>query len=147
MKIVLLQDIAKVGKKGEIAEVADGLARNFLIPQRKAREATKGALAQAGEFSKNRKFSEEKLSSLANETKNKVDGEMIAIFAKANDKGHLFSRVSEKDVALAIKKQIGMEIPESAIHLEGLIKEIGRHSATLDMGNRKLEITLSVESL
>lgn len=105
MKVILQQDVKGVGKKGEIKEVAEGYARNFLLPRKLAVEATQANLSvhQAKVRSKKRKEEEE--LEAAKRLKEKIEKEKITIPAKAGEAGRLFGAVTNKQVAEALNKK------------------------------------------
>lgn len=143
MQVIFLQDVKNAGKKGQIKNVPDGYARNFLLAKKLATVATEEAISQAKaeEAKRNQQFAAEKqaMQKLAAA----IDGKRIVIKARSKD-GKLFGSITAKEIALEIKK-IGFEIPEKAIAAEH-IKEIGEKkvSINLDFGI-KAAIILEVD--
>lgn len=134
MKVILLIDVPKIGKKDDVLELKDGFAHNVLISKGKAILATPQALSQleSKKAKREREKQEENktFSSLVSEINNKK----ITIKAKANDKGVLFKSVTPKDVSIAIKNLIGETVDDKYIIMEH-IKSIGKHSVVLKKGN------------
>jgi len=130
MKILLCEDVEKLGYLGDVIEVNDGYARNFLLPQRKAvvpSEANIKALAEAkAKRAEDRKLAQEQLGRVAEE----VSGAEVVLAAKANEQGHLFGSVGEHDIADNLRKQ-GFEISDDMVQLSEHIKQIGTHEVSL----------------
>ena len=128
MKVVLLQEVKKLGKKGEILEVAEGYARNFLIPQKLAAQATSDTLNQlqqqknAAADRQKRQLEEAKL--LAAQL-GKIE---VTVAAKAGEGGKLFGAVTTKDIADAAKKQHKIELDRRKMEFADPIKNLGTAS-------------------
>jgi len=141
MKIILLQDVKNLGKKGDIKEVADGYAQNFLFPKKIATLATdsaiKNAQAQKEEEAKSEKAKNEELQKLANELKSKK----IIITAKEKD-GKLFGSIAAKDIAEELKKQ-GLNISEGSIIIKETIKKIGGYEVGIKL-SKEIETKIIV---
>jgi large subunit ribosomal protein L9 len=125
MQIILLEKVINLGQLGEVVKVKDGYARNFLIPQGKAKRATQTNLA---EFEKRRaeleKAQAEALTA-AQERAAKLDGLMVQITQKAGVDGKLFGSVTNSDIAEALKAQ-GFDVPKAAIRMPGgPLKQVG----------------------
>ena len=124
MRVILLQDVEKVGKKYEVKEVADGYARNFLIPKGLAKPATEGNLkwleAQKEAL---RKRAEEELKKVQEQASN-LDGLEVVIPVKIGDEGQLFESINTQKISEKLK-ELGFEIKKSQIALEEPIKELG----------------------
>ncbi len=147
MKIILLQDVKNVGKKGEIVEASDGYARNYLFPRKLAQEATKGNLnkAEARIDAERRKKQHdlEKAQALANEIK----GKQLNLKVKTGESGRLFGAITSKDLAAEIKKQLGYEIDRKKI-VADTIKATGLHEAEIKLYpevSAKLKIMVEAE--
>jgi large subunit ribosomal protein L9 len=125
MQIILLEKVVNLGQLGEVVKVKEGFARNYLIPQGKAKRATKENLA---EFEKRRaeleKAQAEALTA-AQERAAKLDGLMVQITQKAGVDGKLFGSVTNSDIADALKAQ-GFEVSKAAIRMpSGPLKQVG----------------------
>ncbi len=130
MKVLLCQDIEKLGWLGDIVEVADGYARNYLLPQQLATaptEANVKSLAEAKVHrAQERQLAQEKLE----EVVVAVEGAEAVVAAKANELGHLFGSVTERDIAGNLREQ-GFEVSDDMIQLSEHIKEVGTHEVKL----------------
>src|ERR1700733_14205075 len=127
MQIILLEKVVNLGNLGDIVRVKDGYARNFLIPGKKARRATKDAIA---EFEVRRadleKVAAEKLAA-ATALGEKLSGATVQISQKAGVDGRLFGSVTNADIAEALKKQ-GYDVPKAAVRMpQGPLKNVGEH--------------------
>lgn len=147
MKIILLQNVPKVGKKYEIKEVASGYAMNSLLPKRLAETATEAAIArmkllQTKEDGE-RKVQEELLA----KSMSGLEGISVEIFGKANEKGHLFSGIHQTEITAALKEKTRLEIPPMHIELTKPIKEVGEHLVTVKVGERQAAFTVVVKAV
>ena len=124
MRVILLQDIDKLGKKYDVKEVADGYARNFLIPKGLAKPATKEALKWL-ETQKEieTKRAEEELKKVQ-ELASAIDGQEIIIPVKVGEESQLFESITSQKISERLK-ELGFEIKKSQIDLEEPIKELG----------------------
>jgi len=125
MKVIFLKDFENKGKRGEIKEVKDGFARNFLIPQQIAIEATPSNIRMIEEMEKVAKRKREKRLKQAKEIKKKLKETSITINIKAGQDDKLFGAITSEMIAEAIKKQTNLEIDRHQIVLEEPIKKLG----------------------
>lgn len=133
MKVILLQDIKALGKKGDLAETSDGYARNYLLPKKLAKEANAQAMNEYknAENSKNYKIATEKAQ--AEEQKKMLEGKKFKMIAKAGQGGRLFGSITSKQVAEEIKKQYNITVDKRKIVLECDIKEFGTYKAEVKL--------------
>lgn len=145
MQVILLEKVVNLGNLGEVVKVKDGYARNFLIPQRKARRATATALA---EFEVKRaeleKAAAEKLSA-AQAQGEKLNGMTVQIAQKAGVDGRLFGSVTNADIAEAVTKQ-GFPVEKAQIRMpQGPLKTVGDHPVSVALHTDVVaEVTISV---
>jgi len=140
MKIILLKDVAKIGKRYETKEVADGFAVNSLIPQRLAIAATPDAVKRIG-LELAREAGEKKVQEeLMNKSLNAIDGTVVTYTGKTNDKGHLFAGLHAKEIA----ELIGLK-PEYIV-LNKPLKEVGEHKIQIKIADKSAIFTLSITS-
>lgn len=128
MKVVLLQDVKGHGKKGDIVEASDGYARNFLLPRNLAKEATKGALNDLKGKNESAAYRKEQEILAAKETAKVLDGAKILLTAKAGEGGRLFGKITNQNVADAIKFQLHVVLDKRKVVLPDGIKTIGETS-------------------
>jgi large subunit ribosomal protein L9 len=127
MKIILTQDVGEVGRKGDVVEVAAGFARNYLLPRSLGVKATAGALRDAEAIRAARRAVEEKALEAAQAMAQALSDTTVVVAARSADEGKLFGSIGARDVAEAIAKYTGVEVPVDQIRLAGPIKEIGLH--------------------
>ncbi len=125
MKIILLEDVKSLGKKGEIVNVSDGYARNMLLPKKLGVEATPANLNSL----KLKKANDDKLAQEALEAakafKEKVDAASVRIPIKAGENGKVFGSVSAREIADAAREQLGFELDKKKFIMDGPIRELG----------------------
>lgn len=125
MQIILLEKITNLGTLGDVVRVKDGYARNYLIPQRKAKRATKVNLAEFVARRAELEKAHAEILAQAQEKASKLEGLLLQITQKAGVDGKLFGSVGNSDISVALAKQ-GFEIPKSSIRMpDGPIKTIG----------------------
>jgi len=130
MKVLLCDDIEKLGWLGDVVEVAEGYARNYLLPQRLATPATQANIRAIAE-EKGKRAEQRKLEGRRLEQAMKaVEGAEAVVAAKANELGHLFGSVSAREIAANLREQ-GFEITDKMVQLPEHIKEVGAHPVTL----------------
>jgi large subunit ribosomal protein L9 len=125
MRIVLRDDVENLGKKGDMVEVADGYARNYLVPRGLALKATDGNQKQADAMRRNREARERREREAAEALAAQFEGRTITIKARAGGEGRLFGSVTSVDIAEAVQKQTGAEIDRRKIDLDEPLKELG----------------------
>lgn len=133
MKVILLQDVKSLGKKGELVEASDGYARNYLLPRKIAREANAQAMNEYknAENSKNYKIATQKAQ--AEQQKKMLEGKKFVMTAKAGQGGRLFGSITAKQVAEEIKKQYNIVVDKRKVVLECDIKEFGTYKAEVKL--------------
>jgi len=127
MKLILTADVNDLGKRGDVVDVADGYARNFLLPRSYAVKATSGALEQAEAVREARIEAERKAKEEAETIATQLVGSRVVIAAQAGDEGQLYGSVGVGDVVEGIKRFTGIELTRSQVELEEPIKAIGLH--------------------
>lgn len=125
MKVILLSDVKGHGKKGQMVEVSDGYARNFLLPKNLAQEATKAAINDFAGKENSARYHKEQEVLAAKETAKKLDGKTVKMQAKAGENGKLFGSITAQSVADAIKMQLHVVIDKRKISVPDGIKNIG----------------------
>lgn len=134
MKVILQQDVKGQGKKGQLIDVSDGYARNFLLPKKLAVTATAENLntMKQQEKAKAAQMAAEKAA--AQETAAKLEGVLVKIPAKAGNGGKLFGSVTSKEISDGLKEQTGMDIPKTKIVLPDPIKAFGTYQVKCKLG-------------
>lgn len=134
MKVLLCEDIQKLGWLGDVVEVNEGYARNYLLPQRLAKPATEAAIRAIAEEKAKRAELRKLEGKRREEAAKAVDGAEAVLAAKANEQGHLFGSVTAHDIAANLRSQ-GFEVTDEVVQLHEHIKEVGTHEVTLQFGH------------
>lgn len=133
MKVILLQDVKALGKKGELVEASDGYARNFLLPRKLAKEANSQAMNEYKNAENSKNFKIATAKAQAEEYKKQLEGKVFEMTAKAGQGGRLFGSVTAKQVAEEIKKQYNIVVDKRKVELEQDIKEFGTYKAEVKL--------------
>lgn len=131
MKVVLRDDVENLGRKGDVVDVADGYARNYLVPRGLAMKATRGVVAQAEAMRRNRAAREERDREAAQSVAGQLTGIRLEIAARAGEGGKLFGSVTAADVADALREQKGVEVDRRKIGLDEPVKEVSEVEVTV----------------
>ena len=146
MKIILLQNVPKVGKKFEIKEVSDGFAINFLLPKKLAELATDqviGKMAvQKEKYEKERELKGEELKKVIGQLK-----ETVQIEVKTSEEGKLFAGLDKKEIAQAVQDKLGITIDPEILQLDKPIKEVRKHEIKIKLGEAKGKLKVEVKPL
>ena len=134
MKVILQQDVKGQGKKGQMIEVSEGYARNFLLPKKLAIPATTDAINTMNLKEKARKAEEARLKAEAEETVKKLKDLTVKLTAKAGNGGRLFGAVTTKEISDGLKKQFSIDIPKQKLVLEEPIKAFGTYQVKAKLG-------------
>jgi large subunit ribosomal protein L9 len=144
MKVILLKDVAKIGKKYEVKNVADGHATNFLIPRGLVQIATESNVKTIT-LQKSRDEQEKKVQEdLILKNIKDLEGVNITVEEKANDKGHLFAGIHREEIVPLLKDQTRLDVLPEHIILEKPIKEVGEHEIEVHVQNVKAKFKLTV---
>ncbi|HUQ62825.1 MAG TPA: 50S ribosomal protein L9 [Acidimicrobiales bacterium] len=127
MKVILRSDVEKVGRKGDVVTVADGFARNYLVPRGLAMKAGRGEEAQAAAMRRSREQREVRDRESAEELTSRLAAKTITITAKAGAEGRLFGSVTTAEIATAIRSATGIELDRRKVNLDEPIKTLGVH--------------------
>lgn len=143
MKVVLLGEIKGKGGEGDVVDVAQGYAENYLFPKKLAVAATKGNLKQLEERRNNIEKREAVRIADANTLKETLEGKSVVVDAKVGDEGVLFGSVTSAMIADAVKAQLGVELDRKRIELGKPIKMAGYHEVVVSL-YREIRATLTV---
>ena len=144
MKVVLRSDVEHVGEKGDIVEVADGYARNFLVPRGLALRATAGIQKQADAMRRSRDARDRREREAAQAIADQITTPTIRIEARAGEGGRLFGSVTSADIAAAVHAQLGVEVDRRDIALDEPLKALGVSDLAVRL-HRDVTATLHVE--
>ncbi len=140
MKLLLIKDVPKIGKKGEIIEAKEGYARNYLIPNGLAVEASGGAMKQIEEEKKAQERRKAKEKETAQVLADKIKGYTITLRHKAGDEGRLFGSITSAEIVEALKEK-GIEIEKKQVVMDDHIRLVGHHNVTIKLHH---EVTASL---
>ncbi len=131
MKVILTKKVTDLGDKGDVIDVADGYARNYLVPRNLAVKASDGALRQAETMRVAREEAERRSLEEAQQLAETLAGTRVVVAARAGDSGNLFGSIGAADVTQAIVKFTGIDIDRKIVDIAAPIKEIGLHEVVL----------------
>ncbi len=134
MKVILLKDVPKIGKKGEIKNVADGFAKNMLIKKGLASLATTDAQSKLAKEQKSKSDATTKAKEKAEKNRAELEKRTFTIKVKTGDKGQVFSGVNEKDIISAVFQKTKIQLEKNQIDTPHGIKTIGEHRITIKLG-------------
>lgn len=147
MKVILTEDVRKLGLKGDMVEVSDGYARNFLFKKNLAVEGTPSKIKEWETQQTARKNREAKLAKSAEEAKKRIGGKRVVVKMSCGDEGKLFGSVTAAQVAAALGEQHGVETDKKDIKLDDSIKQTGSYQFKVKLYTGiEAELTLVVEA-
>jgi large subunit ribosomal protein L9 len=146
VKLILRADVERVGKKGDIIDVADGYARNFLLPKGLALKATPGAASQASAMRRSRDIKDAKEREAGEQIARQLVPAVIRIPARAGSEGRLFGSITAADVVEAVKEQTGIELDRRRLHLDEPIKTLGMHEVPVRL-HADVQFRVTVEAV
>jgi large subunit ribosomal protein L9 len=135
MQVILIQDVDNLGGVNELVNVKNGYARNFLIPQKMAIEASSSNLKQMEERAKQKQKKEAKMLAEINKVIEVLKDGALKIGAKTGTSGKIFGSITSLQISRAIRDQKGYEIDRKRIHIADEVKELGTYKANIDFGN------------
>ena len=144
VKVILTQDVKGLGRAGETVTVADGYARNYLIPKGLAEEATEGKLRALQERQKVARRKQAEELAAAQQLAARIEGLTLRLSAKAGQGGKLFGSVTNKDIAEKLSAELGVRVEKRKVELAEPIKATGSHRVTLRL-HPEVTATLTVE--
>ncbi|NLK21773.1 MAG: 50S ribosomal protein L9 [Epulopiscium sp.] len=133
MKIILIQDVKKHGKKGDVINVSDGYAKNYLIPQGLGIEATKASINDLNLKNQAENKKKEEELNMASKLKDELTNKVVIIPVKAGEGGKLFGSVNSKEIALATKEQLKFKLDKKKIQLDEPIRTLGNHMVPIKL--------------
>jgi large subunit ribosomal protein L9 len=142
MKVLLCADVKRLGWRGDVVEVPEGYARNYLLPQGLAKVATEANLRAIADEKKKRAEQRIEETKHFEAAASAVDGAEAVVAAKANEQGVLFGSVGAKDIAANLREQ-GFEVADEIVELAEHIKQVGTHSVNLKFAD-DLKVTVNV---
>lgn len=144
MKVIFLKDVKKTGQRGQVKEIADGYALNFLIPQGLAEQATPAKLAAWEARQKVEQQQTAVREAQWSQALAHLKDTKITVSAKGNEKGHLYTQLPVTAIIDALKAEYKINLPKDAIALKQQIKEFGEYSVDIHLGAKSTTITVVV---
>lgn len=143
MKVVLLQDVARLGRRHDLKEVPDGLARNYLIPRKFVLPATPENIAKAKQMVARRFAKKEEEFESFRKTTTALEGANLTLYAPANQTGNLFRGVHAEDIAKLVSKEVG-PLSTEHVQLDIPIKQVGQHTIPLEANGYSGFVTVTI---
>ncbi len=131
MKVILDADVPGLGRRGDVVEVSEGYARNYLFPRRLAREASEGALRAVRHLAEAKQRKADREQEQARRQAELLQGRLVTVRARAGEAGRLFGSVTGRDVADAVEVQFGFTIDRRRVLLEEPIKTVGTYAVRI----------------
>ncbi|MDI9484851.1 MAG: 50S ribosomal protein L9 [Lawsonella sp.] len=144
MKVILQADVKKIGKKGDVVEVAEGYGRNYLIPRGLAVEASAGNLRHVAEVKKAEAVKADRELKEAERIGSALRDKAVQVPAKVGDGGRLFGSVTAQEIAEQLRKQFSVEIDKRKVDVKEPIKTLGSHQVTVRV-HPKVHVNVTVE--
>jgi large subunit ribosomal protein L9 len=144
VKLLLTTDVDNLGRKGDVVEVSDGYARNYLLPRNHAIKASEGAVQAATKAREAREAAERQAREQAEQIAATLIGTRVVLAAQAGDEGKLYGSIAGGDVAEGIRKFTGVELERKNIRLERPIRAIGLHEVAIAL-HPEVEFTLTID--
>jgi large subunit ribosomal protein L9 len=147
MRVILRTDVGDLGKRGDILDVADGYARNYLVPKGLAMRATDGATSQAAGMRRARDLRDAQDRAAAEDVATTLVPQVITVSARAGSEGKLFGSVTSADIVAAVEAQAGVTLDRRRVQLDEPIKSLGTHIVPVKLhADVEFPITVDVTS-
>ena len=148
MKVILRSNVEGVGNTGDVVEVANGYAQNFLMPKGLAMRATEGAVSQAAAMKRSRDRQDLKQREVAEEAAQRLEAVAISIQARVGQDDQLYGSVTTSDIAEAVQAQTGIELDRRNMSLEEPIRQVGTHQVEMRLHPEvRAQLTVEVASV
>ena len=148
MKVILRSNVEGVGYTGDVVEVANGYAQNFLLPKGLAMRATEGAASQAAAMKRSRDLQDLKQREVAEEAAQRLEAVSISIEARVGQDDQLYGSVTTSDIAEAVQAQTGIELDRRNMSLEEPIRQVGTHQVEMRLHPEvRAQLTIEVAAV
>jgi large subunit ribosomal protein L9 len=145
MKVILLEDVSKVGQRYEVVDVAPGYARNFLFAKGVAEAVTKSNAKRVADLGKKRDVEKKRQDELLEKAFAGVSDAVVTLSREASEEGSLYAGVTKEDVAEELGKMLGAPFAAQHIDMAKSIKTLGEHKITVDLGGKQAQFVVKVE--
>ncbi len=146
MKVILLKNVPKIGRRLQVLEVADGFAMNSLFPQRLAELATSDAIARADKLRMQEEAEKKVREDLLLKNLKSIEGVTITVSGKANEQGHLFAGIHKEQLVPLLKEEGRIDIESEYIVLDKPLKEVGEHKVTVMVQDKEAQFTVVISA-
>ena len=144
MQVILIKDVARVGRRYEVVDVSSGYANNFLYPKKLAEPATPAKILLLEKKSEKAQEEEKERNQALVDTFKSLDGTTLSITVKSDEQGNLYKKLNSGDIVHALQAEHTITLPETAIFLESPISKTGDHEITVEHADNKATITVQV---
>lgn len=147
MKVILKEDVKKLGSRNQVLDVSDGYGRNYLIPRGLAVEADKGNMGLLKALTEAEERKDRQASAKAEEEKRHLQGRQVTVSVSSGEAGRLFGSVTASQIAEAVEKQFGVKIDKKNVKIADAVKALGSYAFTVKLhGSVEASMTLKVEA-
>lgn len=148
MKVILKEDVKKLGTKNQVVDVSDGYGRNFLIPRGLAMEADRANMKKLKAQTETEERHDRQAAAKAEDEKKHLQDRQVSVCVSSGEAGRLFGSVTTSQVAEAIKKQFGVAVDKKNVRIADAVKSLGSYPFTIKLyGSVEVSMTLKVEAL
>lgn len=146
MRVILKAEVRGLGRAGEVKDVADGYAQNFLLPRGLAVEATAGEIRRVAQEQASAKAKQGRAHAEVASLARRLEATTLVFTLKAGEQGKTFGSITSKDVAEALHRQAGVEVERAKIHLEEPLRSLGLHRVEVRLlGDVRARLTVAIE--
>ncbi len=144
MQVILLQDVARVGRRYEVVDVSGGYANNFLFPKKLAEPATAAKVATLEKKRIAAQAAEDARKAALKEKLDELKDTTIVLEVKADEQGHLFKKIRQNDIEKVLRDEHDLELPEGSILLDAPLHEVGDHEVPVEVGGDRATLTIEL---
>jgi len=146
MQVILLKDVARVGRRYDVVDVSNGYANNFLFPRKMAELATNEKVAGLEKLKEAARAAEDAKHAEMREKLTELAGVTITLEVKADENGHLFKKIRAENIAEVLAEEHDLEIPKEAVLLESPLHELGEHQVDVELAGERTTLTIGLVS-
>jgi large subunit ribosomal protein L9 len=144
MQVILLKDVARVGRRYDVVNVSNGYANNFLFPRRLAELASKEKVAGLEKLKETARAAEDAKNAEMREKLTELAGVTVTIEVKADENGHLFKKIRAENIADVLSEEHGLAIPKEAVLLETPLHELGEHEVEIELAGERTKLIIGL---
>lgn len=144
MQVILLQDVARVGRRYDVVQVSNGYANNLLFPRKLAELATPEKVADLAKRKEAARVAEDALAEAVREKLAALAEQTITFEVKADDQGHLFKKIRQESIMDLLHDEHGLDVPKESVLLDTPIHEVGEHRVDVELAGERTTLTIEV---